>query len=325
MGYILGVDLGGTNIKSVLLTDDNKVINKSSIKTPFQASVETIIRTLVDLTDSQIEKANIDSSDILGMGLGLPGLVNVRDSYVYNIPFLGWLNTSLSEPLEKAFPFPFFIENDGNLNALGELRFGIGKGLKNLILLTLGTGVGGGIIQDGKLVRGASGVAAEVGHMVIDANGALCVCGKRGCFESACSAKALTRYARNLLLEYPDSSLLSEINGNLFAITGEMIQEGYDKGDLVCRKTVEIFAEQLSIGLVNFINLFNPEAIILSGGVSLLGLRLLEPVRHLVSLQLVHPIQNCQINQGSLGVDAGVLGACALVKDYLFEQSIQGA
>jgi glucokinase len=321
MGHILGVDIGGTNIKSVLITDENTVISKTSIKTPFHASIDTIISTLVDLTDSQIKKANIDSADILGMGLGLPGLVNVNNSYAYNIPFLEWLNTSLSEPLKKAFRFPVFIENDGNLNALGEFRFGIGKGLKNLILLTLGTGVGGGIIQDGKLVRGASGVAAEVGHMVIDANGALCVCGKRGCFESSCSAKALTRYARNLLIEYPDSSLLSDTKGNLFAITGEMIQEGYDKGDLVCRKTVEIFAQQLSIGLVNLINLFNPEAIILSGGVSLLGLRLLEPVRHLVSSQLVHEIQNCQIIQGSLGVDAGVLGACALVSDRLSEQS----
>ena len=215
------------------------------------------------------------------------------------------------------FGVPVFAENDANVNALGEMHFGAGKGYKDILLITLGTGLGCGIISGGKLLHGKSHVAAEAGHMVIETNGDQCICGKRGCFESCCSGTALTRYARRLALEYSETSLVRYSDGNLFAINGEMIQRGFDEGDLVCKKVLEVFSQKLSVGLTNLINLFNPGIVIISGGVSRLGDRILIPTRKLVEDNLMHPIQKCEIVQGQLDNEAGVMGACSLAAEAL--------
>ena len=220
-------------------------------------------------------------------------------------------------PLQKHFGVPVFAEHDGNVNVLGEMHFGAGKGYKDIILITLGTGLGCGIIIGGNLLHGASYAAAEAGHMVIETNGKQCVCGKRGCFETYCSATALTSNARRYALEFSDTVLLKYAQGNLFAINGEMIQRGFDEGDLVCKKVVEEFSQRLSVGLVNLIDLFNPGIVIVSGGAARLGERILAPTRKLVEDNLMHPVQKCAIVQGQLDHNAGVMGACSLVAKAL--------
>ena len=317
MKYIAGIDLGGTNIKAVIVNTDFEVCARKSVSTPFQKPKDETFAAIIQLVDDLLREASVNRADLLGIGFGIPGLTDSRTNIAYNIPFLGWTDTDMGEPLSKYFGVPVFAENDGNVNALGEMHFGAGKGFENIILITLGTGLGCGIITGGKLLHGASNVAAETGHMVIEANGDQCVCGKRGCFESCCSATALTRYARQFALEFAETSLLKYTDGNLFSINGEMIQRGYDEGDMVCRKVLEVFSQKLSIGLVNLINLFNPGIIILSGGVSRLGDRILVPTRKLVEASLMHPIQKCDIVQGKLDNNAGVMGACSLVAEAM--------
>ncbi len=317
MKYIAGIDLGGTNIKAIILDSDFHVVVSKSIPTPFQRPKDETFAAIIQHVENLLTESSIAKKDLLGIGFGIPGLTDSRSGLAYNIPFLGWTNTDMTTPLKDHFGVPVFAENDGNINALGEMHFGAGRGFKELILLTLGTGLGCGIIMDGKLLHGASGVAAETGHMVIEESGDLCVCGKRGCFESCCSGTALTRYARRLALEFSETSLIKETNGNLFAITGEMIQRGFDEGDLVCRKVLELFSQKLSVGLVNLIDLFNPGIIVISGGVSRLGDRILAPTRALVEANLMHPIQKCRIVQGELDNSAGVMGACSLVAEAL--------
>lgn len=317
MKYIAGIDLGGTNIKAIILNTDFKVVISKSIPTPFQRPKDETFATINQHIENLLKESSIEKQNLLGIGFGIPGLTDSRSGVAYNIPFLGWTNTDMTTPLKNHFGVPVFAENDGNINALGEMHFGAGRGFNDLILITLGTGLGCGIIMDGKLLHGAAGVAAETGHMVIETDGDQCVCGKRGCFESCCSGTALTRYARRLALEFSETSLIKETNGNLFNITGEMIQRGFDEGDMVCRKVLELFSQKLSVGLVNLIDLFNPGIIIISGGVSRLGERVLAPTRELVEESLMHPIQKCGIVKGELDSDAGVMGACSLVAEAL--------
>ncbi|NMB55771.1 MAG: ROK family protein [Leptolinea sp.] len=317
MKYIAGIDLGGTNIKTVIVNTDFKVVVSKSVPTPFQRPKEETFSVINHHVENLLQEGSIERKDLLGIGFGIPGLTDSRTNVAYNIPFLGWTNTNMAEPIRQYFGVPVFAENDGNVNALGEMHFGAGRGFEDILLITLGTGLGCGIITGGKLLHGASRVAAEAGHMVIEAGGDQCVCGKRGCFESCCSGTALTRYARRFAIEFSETSLMKETNGNLFAITGEMIQRGYDDGDLVCRKVIEVFSEKLSVGLVNLIDLFNPGIVIISGGVARLGDRVLTPTRRLVEASLMHPVQKCDIVQGQLDSNAGVMGACSLVAEGL--------
>lgn len=317
MKYIAGIDLGGTNIKTIVVNTNFEVVARKSTPTPFQRPKDETFSVINHHLESLLLEGSIDRKDLLGIGFGIPGLTDSRTGTAYNIPFLGWTNTDMAAPIKHHFNVPVLAENDGNVNALGEMHFGAGKGFEDIILLTLGTGLGCGIINNGKLLHGASGVASEAGHMVIEANGDQCVCGKRGCFESCCSGTALTRYARRLTMEFSETILLEYAKGDLFAIDGEMIQRGFDKGDMVCQKVLEIFSQKLSVGLVNLIDLYNPGIVIISGGVSRLGDRILAPTRKLVEANLMHPVQKCDIVQGKLETDAGVMGACSLVAEDL--------
>jgi glucokinase len=223
-------------------------------------------------------------------------------------------DVDVAKPLKDFFGVPVYIENDGNVMLLGEQYFGAGKGSGDILALGLGTGMACGISVEGRLLHGRNHVAAEVGHMVIDSEGGeQCVCGKRGCFESCCSATAMKRYARRFASDSPKSLLHEYCGGNIPAIDGGMIDRGFDAGDEVCKKVYDIFTDKLSVGLVNLINIFNPEIIVIGGGVAHAGDRLLVPVREKVRKSLMHPVQECPIVAGRLLSRAGVMGACRLV------------
>ena len=312
MEYIAGIDLGGTNIKAVLVDRKFNIVNRAMVPTPFQKSPEMIFCRIIQVVEELLTEKSIDKSKLEGIGIGIPGLTDSRTNIAHEVKFLKWRNTDVAAPIHKHFGVPVFAENDGSINTLGEFYFGAGRGYKNIILLTIGTRLGGGIIINGELLYGHGYVAGEVGHMVIESNGELCVCGKRGCLESYCSGSAMIRYARKTVIDYPESVLLKYTNNDIFAINGEMISHGFDEGDKACVETINYFAEKLSIGLVNFIDIFNPGIIIIGGGVSCAGERILAPTRELVSRSLMHPSQECEIVTGQLYTDAGVLGACAV-------------
>jgi len=309
MEYIVGIDLGGTNIKAALIDNSYNIVMRSMVETPYEKPAATTFERIIHVVEELLEKAKVNRSALLGIGIGIPGLTDNRTNIAHEVKFLKWSNTDVAKPIQEHFGVPVFAENDGSVNALGELYFGSGKWHKNMILLTIGTGLGAGIIINGELLRGRDYVAGEIGHMVIESNGDQCACGKFGCFESCCSGTALVRYARRFVLEYTDSVLLKYTGGDVSFINGEMIDRGYDEGDEACIKTIELFARKLSVGLVNLIDIFNPEIIVISGGVSRSGERILAPTRKLISESLMHPIQECKVTTGKLGTDAGVLGA----------------
>ena len=313
MNYYVGIDLGGTNIKGMIMNDRLQVIIKKIFPTPQRKPPEETFTAIINLVEAMMGESAVCIEDVLGIGIGIPGLIDSRVNKVFNAANLLWSDMDVGIPLRDYFKKPVYAENDGNVNALGEMYFGAGKGFGDIVLLTLGTGLGSGIVVGGQLLHGASHVAGEVGHMVIESDGELCSCGKRGCFESCCSATAMVRYARKFAIENPDTLLLKYASGNPLAITCEMIDYGFDAGDAVSQKTIETFAQKLSIGLVNLINLFNPEVIIIGGGLSRSGERILKPVRKQVEDSLMHPVQRCKILAGELGSDAGVMGACSIV------------
>ncbi|MGE5495756.1 MAG: ROK family protein [Burkholderiales bacterium] len=317
MKYIAGIDLGGTYIKAALMDESFTIVARAQVPTPYRQSPEVTFERIFEVVDELLLGVNADKSALRGIGIGIPGLTDYRTSIAHEVPFLKWRNIDVAKPIREHYGVPAFAENDGAVNALGEYYFGAGRGQKNIILLTLGTGLGSGIIIDGKLLRGENYVAAETGHMVIETGGDLCACGKRGCFESCCSGKALIRYAQRFALEYPDTVLLKYTNNDIFALDGKMIDDGYDIGDEACVKAIGLFVQKLSVGLVNLIDLFNPGMIIIGGGVSRSGDRILAPVRELVRQSLMHPIQECSIVAGKLYTDAGVMGACAMAAESI--------
>jgi len=315
MNYYVGIDLGGTNIKGMIMNDQFQTVISRSSHTPYKQPPATTFSVIIDLIESMVISSTLNLLDVVGIGIGIPGLIDCRRNFVFNAANLGWIDVDAGSVIQEYFKKSVYTENDGNINVLGEMHFGAGIGAKNIILLTIGTGLGSGFILDGKLLHGASHVAAEAGHMVIESDGTQCSCGKFGCFESCCSGTALKRYARNFALENPGTLLLQYAGGDPKSITGEIIDKAFDAGDYAARQVIDVFTNKLSIGIVNLINLFNPEMIIISGGVSKSGDRILDPTRRLVESSLMHPIQHCNIVSGVLGTNAGVMGACMLVSE----------
>lgn len=311
-GYYVGVDLGGTYIKAVVMNGSFKSVRKNAAQTQYKETAGVVLFQIIRLIEELLLSANIKKAEVAGIGIGVPGITdNVKNTAVV-VPNLRWHDVPVGDIIGKHFGIPVFVENDGSVNALGEMYAGAGKGFKDIILITLGTHLGSGIIVNGRLLGGASNFAGETGHMIIQADGEPCVCGNKGCFGSYCSAEAMIRTANALKPEYPDSALFRYTKGKFEEATAEMISTGFDEGDTLCIKVMEKTVKYLSIGLANLIHLFNPEIIIIGGGVSNAGRRLLDPVREQVKQYLMHPRQNCLIEKAKLGSDAGMLGAAIL-------------
>lgn len=312
--YYIGVDVGGTSVKAIITDHLFHILHKKITPTEAIKGHEYVLSKIIKLIEDLIMIANVDISHISGIGIGLPGLVDIKNGISIELPNLGWKNIQTSEPFETYFNVPVFIDNDGNINAFGEKYFGAGKGINDLILLTLGTGVGGGIFVAGELLRGVNNLAAEVGHIIIQKHGEKCSCGGRGHFESYCSAKSMIRKAKELAMNNKQCILWELTNGNLDNLTAQMLDIGFDRNDKVCMDIIYETAQYLSLGLAGLINIFNPEVIIIGGGVSGSGERLLNPARKLISVHLLNvEAQSCRIELAQLGSEAGMLGACALV------------
>lgn len=314
MKYIAGVDVGGTSVKMILVDADYEVRQEDVFFTPKKGSPpEEMYDRIIASIEKMLAEEGAAREDLLGVGIGVPGPVNHEDGMVYTLPNVGWTNVPIRRDLEERLHVPVDVDNDGNANALGECTFGAGKGMRNLVLLTLGTGLGGGVIINGDILRGANNVAGEVGHFTIVENGELCGCGARGCFEAYVNIGGMSRVARQKAEEYPDTELLRMAGGDPMKIDPKMVNEACQANDRAALETLEIYTGHLATGIHGLINIFNPEAVILSGGVSAFGERLLVPLREQVRAQLMHPVQECPIVTGELYQRAGVLGACALV------------
>lgn len=316
MNYI-GVDLGGTNIVVGLVDSQGNIIKSYNRPTITTRKTEEIFDDIIDMCQILIEEFNLDLSSLKGIGMGIPGEVDGKlgvINYSNNIPMKNFNVGSYMKNLCKKvnMDIPFFFANDADCAALGELVAGAGKGHSDLVILTLGTGVGGGIIINNKIYSGFFAGGAELGHQTILHNGELCTCGNKGCLEAYASASALIRDAKKAAQETPDSLLNTLAENNIENITAKTVFDAKDQNDVVAKNLVENYIEYLAVGVANLINIFKPEVLLLSGGVSKQGEKLTKPLTEKVITKVFGNDLKTKIDIATLGNDAGLIGAAML-------------
>lgn len=315
--YYIGIDLGGTNISAGLVDENGIIICKESTPTINGRPYEDIIADMVELCEKVMRDGCIDTANIESVGIGLPGSID-RDKgilkYANNINIT---NVNIVEELKSRLKLPVYIENDANCAALGEITCGAALGAKNIIYVTIGTGVGVGIILNGKFFEGAYGGGGEAGHMVIVANGEMCSCGRKGCWEAYASASAIIREGRIAAAKYPNCAIYSLADGNIKLINAKLVFDAADTGDAIANKIVDDFIEYIAVGIVNLINIFQPEAVIVGGGVSAQGERLTAPIRKICRERVYGREFKTKISIATLGNDAGIVGAALLGKQKI--------
>jgi glucokinase len=314
---IIGIDIGGTKI-SVTLAGKRGTILAAQVFSSLQGrkpdrSIDEIESAVRSLT----RKLKMKPSDWIGVGVGMPGAIDPSDGTIRKSPNLkGWERLKLDSILRRRFRVPVVVENDANAAALGEKYFGAGRGVENFLYLTVSTGIGSGIVANGRLVRGDSGLAGEAGHMTVVRKGLLCSCGKRGCLEAYSSGTAIAEHARNLLRGGAKSDYLKRVRLN--QITGSLVSQAARVGDRVAIQARRMAAEYLGVGLANIIQLLNPKCIILGGGVMEHVNHFWKPMMESVKRE-TWPIsfRSCKIVRSKLGGRVGDLGAIALVMEHM--------
>ncbi len=313
----LAVDLGGTRMRVALIDKRGRILKKYAERTKGSQGPQQVMERLAGhLKDVA---ADVPVGSILGLGVGVAGPTNSRTGAMFRPPNLpSWHGFSPKAILEGALGLPVVIGNDASLAALGVHRFGAGKGLSNLLYLTISTGVGGGIIIGGKLYEGSRGFAGELGHILIDRNGPACACGSNGCLESLASGTAIAHIAKERLVSEKGSSLLRIAGGDIDKVDAEMVAQAAKSGDDLALGVMNEAAYNLGLGLVVLLNVFDPDMIVLGGGVSqeldMMMPHILEAIRSQAMTQHKDPVP---IVQSKLGDDVGLLGAAALVFDKL--------
>lgn len=312
----IGIDLGGTHIRAALVTSDGEILRGDLRPTPAADGVDAVIDAMADIASLVGRAGGGTWGDVTAIGIGAPGPLNWRTGVVFSPPNLaGWTNVPLAELMGERLGVPCFVDNDANCACLGERWVGAGKGAESMCLMTLGTGVGGGIIVHGKLVRGADGTAGEIGHIKVARDGRVCGCGSRGCLEAYGSAGGMVQTAVEDLESHRNSALSKE---DVSAITAEMISEHAEEGDAYCREVVQETGRWLGLGIASLVNLLNPEKVILSGGLTQAGELLFGPIRETVNTSAFEvPARRVEIIPAGLGLDAGVIGAAAAAMERL--------
>jgi glucokinase len=315
--YVIGVDLGGTNIVvGVMPEDGSREIAMRSQPTRADLGSEVVVDRIVQMIEDAITVTRAETgasrSDFLGVGVGAPGPFDRQRGVVVVAPNLGWRNLPLRDLISDRVGLPAALDNDANCATLGEWWTGAAKGARNVVGITIGTGIGGGLILDGRLYHGSSDVAGEIGHTTIDSNGRRCKCGNYGCLEAYTSGPAIAERAREAL-EIGQASLLPElVQGRLDRITAQTVYEASERGDQVARDVVRDTAKFLGAGIANLLNIFNPDVVVVAGGVTQAGEALFEPLNAEVRRRAFRPaVDACRIVPGSLPGTAGVVGAVA--------------
>lgn len=301
--FILAADVGGTNIRTALVDPQGMVLTVIKRPTLAQKGKDSMIERLVRMLEDTAKKYGTRLEKVEGIGVGFPGPLDAKKGVVFSPPNLvGWFHVPLKGILEKKLGRPVVIENDANAAALGEYWKGAGRGAKSLVCLTLGTGVGGGIVLDGRVWHGAKGIAGEIGHMTVIRGGRRCNCGNRGCLEAYASSRGIIARMQELLMR--EKTRRDE------KITMERIGALAKAGDRQARRTVEDTGVILGIAIANIANILNPEVVVLGGGVSNLGDRLFDPIKEEVKKRaLPEAVEGLRIVKAQLGDNAGVIGA----------------
>ena len=317
--YVMGLDLGGTNIVCLLMTGKGQVVSRDTRPTLAKEGKGRVLSQIVNSAERILEesetKLGISPKSIIGLGVGSPGPLSIKKGLIHFSPNLpGWNNVPLVDILRDRIALPIFLENDANAAALGEWWRGAGKEVDNLVLLTLGTGIGGGIIVQGEVLHGAWDTAAEIGHMIIHEGGLVCGCGKKGCLEAYASATGVIKRTLAAIREGRESVLADAVKKRRESITCELVYKTAEEGDSLSRWIVEETARYLGIGIASIVNVLNPKMVILSGGMIAAGDSIFKPVRkHARENALTAAIEGVKIVPATLSGNSGAIGAAATV------------
>ena len=319
---VLAIDLGGTKIFAAIISNKGQVMAKERCLTLAAEGPGVVIKRIFSAIDHLLSQRKINSSQLYAISIGAAGAIDFERGLVTSSPHLpGWHDVPLRDIVKKKYKVNTFLINDASAAALGEHHFGAGQGVNNLILLTVGTGIGGGIIIDGRLYCGANGSAGEIGHTTIDVNGPRCSCGNSGCLETFVSGTVVAEEAIKRIRQGERSALTEIVGGKIENITAEKVSAAAQNGDSLASAVILKAATYLGIGLANLVNIFNPEMIIIGGGIAKMGDPLLNPARQAVrerAFQL--SAQAVQVVPAQLGDDAGELGAAV----FAFQQEVTG-
>jgi glucokinase len=330
---VIGLDLGGTQIRTAVLRGAT-LLSRVGLLTGDNPSPDRVIPRMYASIYQALEEAHVTFDEIAGIGIGAPGPLNNRTGVVFSPPNLpGWINVPLRTLFTEKFGVPVFVENDANAAALGEYMFGAGSGSKEVVYITISTGIGGGVISEGRIVEGISGTAIELGHMSIDWRGARCNCGNIGCWESISSGTAIARRAHEIIALGQGEDLLNfalthaehghgadtpsdmtRSKQSPIYVNALMVAQAAQAGISSAKEIIATAAEGLGVGLVNVIHIFNPERIVLGGGVIQIGEALLSPAKRIVQERtMLVPREATEIVLAELGSDVGLVGAGALI------------
>ena len=313
--YYVGIDVGGTGLKAGVVDEAGKIVAKVSCPTLVERGAEPVVNDMAHLALKAVEEAGLKLDDIKAIGIGIPGILDPRTGRVPFCTNLHWHDVPLIEWMQRVVDNPIFVGNDATVAGLAEAVSGVSAGVKNSVFVTLGTGVGGGIVLDGKVFSGSNGVGSEIGHMITVAGGEMCTCGNRGCWERYASATALIRWGVESAKKNPEGALAKAVGGDTGKITAKHVIDLAKAGDPDCSAIFDNYVYHLCVGLVSIINFYDPEVIVLGGGVSAAGEFLLNAVRaKLPEMVFYKAMPYARIELATLGNDAGIIGAAMLGK-----------
>jgi len=311
-GQAVGVDVGGTKILAVRVARDGEILARIDATTPADDQEATLV--------AMIEAVRaIVSPEVLAVGIGAAGMIDVANGLLRYAPNLAWRDVAIAERMRAELGVPCQLDNDANAAAYAEFRFGAGRGYRHVLLVTVGTGIGGGIISDGRLFRGANGFAAEIGHVVMEPGGPVCGCGNRGCWEQVASGSTIGRLGRDVAFEDPSSEIARLADGDPEAVTGAHVTRAALDGDPGAVRIVAEVGLRLGVGIAGLVNVLDPQVVVVGGGAIAAGELLLEPARaaYAEAVEGAHHRPTVPIVAAQLGPDAGAVGAAALALEEL--------
>lgn len=307
-GYFIGVDLGGTKISGALSDQRGEIISKITLPTKAEEGEEAVLSRIIEAIDTVIKEGNINIGDIKAIGIGSPGPLDAKLGVIITTPNLPFKNFNLVKPIKEKFNIPTYLDNDANVAAIGEFIFGAGRGSENMVFITVSTGIGGGAILNGKIYRGSTNNALEIGHTTLKKDGPRCNCGNYGCAEVLSSGTAIGKSAKAAVERGEDTTLKNYENVSSYEVFKEA-----SKGDKVATEILSEALNYLGICVANIISSFDPEMVILGGGVSMGGKIVFDTVEAVVKERCFAILsENTKIRPAALGTEAGVIGAVAL-------------
>lgn len=314
--WLVGIDLGGTTIKMAFITTEGDIAHKWEIPTDLSNNGENITTNIATAIQKKLQDLKETKEVLAGIGMGAPGPVQMETGMIYEAVNIGWKAYPLKKNLEEATGLPAFVDNDANIAALGEMWKGAGEGAANVVVVTLGTGVGGGIISNGQVIHGVNGAGGEIGHITsMPVNGSPCNCGKMGCLETIASATGIVRQVLAIIDNYPDSLLFLKRNEGF---TAKDVFDAARLNDELATQVIDQTAFHLGLALANLANGVNPEKIVLGGGVSRAGDILLVPVNEYFRKYAFPRVAiGADLSIATLGNDAGIVGGAWLVKSNI--------